>query len=87
VYAIIAFLDVPLVWLSARLMPDIHPSSIQLVSSMKLTVGLWFVPVTLASIGMISAGFVLQKSLREAGRRVPDSISHPPRLPARGGVA
>jgi len=87
VYAIIAFLDVPLVWLSARLMPDIHPSSIQLASSMKLTLALWFVPVTLASAGLIVGGFVLQKALREAGRRVPDTISHPPRLPARGGVA
>ena len=30
VYGVIAFLDVPLVYLSARLMPDIHPASIEL---------------------------------------------------------
>src|ERR1043166_3989344 len=36
IYAIIAFLDVPLVYLSVKLMPDIHPSSIELAPQMKL---------------------------------------------------
>ena len=31
----IAFLDVPLVYLSVRLMPDIHPQSIELAVPMK----------------------------------------------------
>ena len=47
VYGLTAFLDVPLVWLSARLLPDIHPSSVQLAGPMKLTLLAWFVPVTL----------------------------------------
>ena len=55
VYAIAAFLDVPLVYLSVRLMPDIHPKSIQMVSSMRITLAVWFLPVTLLTIGMITA--------------------------------
>jgi heme exporter protein C len=59
VYAVAAFLDVPLVWLSVRLMPDIHPASIQMTGAMKLTLVAWFVPVTLLNAGMI---WVLFKS-------------------------
>jgi heme exporter protein C len=51
VYGTIAFLDVPLVWLSVRLMPDIHPTSIALAWPMKLTLIAWFVPVILLSAG------------------------------------
>jgi heme exporter protein C len=61
VYGIIAFLDVPLVYLSARLMPDIHPASIQLDPSMKLTLAVWFVPVTLGAIGMVILRYVLAR--------------------------
>jgi heme exporter protein C len=57
VYAIIAFLDVPLVWLSARMMPDIHPGSIQLAPAMKVTLAVWFVPVTMLSLGLTIARF------------------------------
>ena len=77
VYGITAFLDVPLVWLSARLMPDIHPASIQLAGPMKLTLALWFIPVTLASVGFIVAGFRLSGLLREqAGRITAKSLRH-----------
>lgn len=55
VYGIVAFLDVPLVYLSARLLPDIHPGSISLAPSMKLTLGVWFVPITLITVGLIFA--------------------------------
>jgi heme exporter protein C len=61
VYAIVAFLDVPLVWLSARLMPDIHPGSIELAPAMKLTLAAWFVPVTLLAAGLITLRFVLNR--------------------------
>lgn len=64
VYAVVAFLDVPLVWLSARLMPDIHPASVQLAPAMKLTLAAWFVPVTLLAIGLISVRFVLNRNAR-----------------------
>ena len=53
VYAVAAFLDVPLVYLSVKLMPDIHPSSITLAPEMKLTLAMWFVPVTLLTFGLI----------------------------------
>ena len=62
VYAIIAFLDVPLVWLSARLLPDIHPGSIQLEPAMKLTLGLSFLPVTLLAMGLIVTRFALNRA-------------------------
>ncbi len=55
VYAVAAFLDVPLVWLSVRLLPDIHPKSIEMTGPMKLTLIVWFVPVTLLCVGMIVA--------------------------------
>ena len=65
VYGITAFLDVPLVWLSARLMPDIHPASITLSGEMKLTLALWFVPVTLMTFGLIIARFRLNRIIRD----------------------
>jgi heme exporter protein C len=57
VYAMIAFLDVPLVYLSVRLMPDIHPVSVQLAPEMKLTLAIWFVPVLMLAAGLIVARF------------------------------
>jgi heme exporter protein C len=65
VYGIVAFLDVPLVWLSARLMPDIHPASIQLMSQMKITLALWFVPVTLIAGGLIVGRYIINRMVRE----------------------
>lgn len=61
VYGITAFLDVPLVWLSARLMPDIHPASIELAGEMKFTLAVWFVPVTLMAAGLIVTRFMLNR--------------------------
>jgi heme exporter protein C len=69
VYGVTAFLDVPLVWLSARLMPDIHPASVQLAGPMKLTLAAWFVPVTLAAAGLIYTRFRLNAALRERESR------------------
>jgi heme exporter protein C len=69
VYGLTAFLDVPLVWLSARILPDIHPSSVQLVEPMKLTLLAWFVPVTLAAVGLIAGGFELNRRMRERERK------------------
>jgi heme exporter protein C len=63
VYGVVAFLDVPLVYLSARMIEEIHPSSIELASEMKLTLGLWFIPVTLLTAGLIVTRFRLQRLL------------------------
>jgi heme exporter protein C len=64
VYAIIAFLDVPLVYLSTRLMVDIHPASITLAWPMKLTLAVWFVPVSLLAAGLILWRFNLNQRQR-----------------------
>lgn len=54
VYAVAAFLDVPLVYLSARLITDDrHPGSVEITTAMKLTLAAWFVPVTLLTAGLI----------------------------------
>ena len=63
VYTIAAFLNVPLVFLSARLIEEPHPATITLEWSMKLTLMVWFVPVTLATVGLIVA------AARASGRR------------------
>ncbi|MDP6544020.1 MAG: cytochrome c biogenesis protein CcsA [Phycisphaerae bacterium] len=69
IYALAAFLDVPLVWLSVRLIPDhTHPGPVTIISSaMKLTLAAWFVPVTLLSVGLIVALF--KSSSRQWARK------------------
>jgi len=62
VYGVIAFLDVPLVYLSVRMMPDIHPISVQLAWPMKVTLMVWFVPVLLLAGGLIYAGFLKNRA-------------------------
>jgi heme exporter protein C len=66
VYGTIAFLDVPLVWLSVRLIPDIHPTSITLAWPMKVTLMVWFVPVILITAGGIIANFKRNTQFRNA---------------------
>ena len=63
VYGIIAFLDVPLVYLSVKLMPDIHPTSVQLAWPMKVTLVAWLAPVL-----MIGAGLIVVLHRRERRR-------------------
>jgi len=75
IYGIIAFLDVPLVWLSVRLMPDIHPESIELAAPMKLTLALWFVPVVLLTAGLIVAKFNLNQIQRKRSAVLEDEKS------------
>ena len=86
VYAVIAFLDVPLVYLSSRLMPDIHPQSIELESAMKVTLAVWFVPVTLAAAAMIVGRYMLarQEVARDDGARGFDVVptANPANAPA-----
>jgi heme exporter protein C len=61
VYGVVIFLDVPLVHLSTRLMPDIHPGAIQLEAPMKLTLALWFVPVIMLTAGLIVTRYRLAR--------------------------
>jgi heme exporter protein C len=89
VYGIIAFLDVPLVWLSTRLMPDIHPASVQLATEMKLTLAAWFVPVFMLAGGLIVAKFRLEQAQDAlAAAAVQDEpMPEPARQTWAGGVA
>ena len=80
VYGTIAFLDVPLVYLSVRLLPDIHPTSIGLAPSMKLTLAAWFVPVALLTAGMIATKYrllVRQRASLEEGTEELASLGSP----------
>ncbi len=66
VYSVAAFLDVPLVWLSVRLIPDpVHPASVTMTDAMRHTLLAWFIPVTLLTIGLIIAGKNRHRRLRE----------------------
>ena len=64
VYGVIAFLDVPLVYLSVRMMPDIHPASVAVAPEMKLTLGLCFVPVLMLAGGLVVQSFRRAQALR-----------------------
>jgi heme exporter protein C len=65
VYGIVAFLDVPLVYLTAWLMPqDIHPTSVQMTGSMKLTLAVWFLPITFITGGLLLALYNVNKRTR-----------------------
>ncbi|MCC6680326.1 MAG: cytochrome c biogenesis protein CcsA [Phycisphaeraceae bacterium] len=66
VYALIAFLDVPLVYFSTRIIPEIHPTSVTLEPQMKTTLAFWFLPVTLLCVGLIVARFRLARGVPQA---------------------
>jgi len=78
VYGIIAFLDVPLVYLSTKLLPDIHPETIELAPAMRRVLLLWFVPVTMLSAGLIWARFRLTRQESAAH----ENTARPPDPPA-----
>jgi heme exporter protein C len=75
VYGIIAFLDVPLVYLSVRLMPDIHPASVELAGPMKLTLIAWFVPVFMLMFGLIALRFRIDQRAAELDKTEPEAIT------------
>ncbi|MEX2217746.1 MAG: cytochrome c biogenesis protein CcsA [Phycisphaerales bacterium] len=54
VYGIVAFLDVPLVYLSVKLLPDIHPSSIALAPEMKHTLAVSLAAGTTVCLALIA---------------------------------
>ena len=79
VYGIVAFLDVPLVWLSTKLMPDIHPVSVQLVGSMRITLIAWFVPVLMLATGAVVTLYRREQRVAECRA----AAEEPPPAPAR----
>jgi heme exporter protein C len=86
VYGILAFLDVPLVYLSTRLMPEIHPTSVSLDSPMKLTLGIWFIPVMLLTAGLIVFRFRLNQAQRSIADAEPIEDAAPAPLRWVGGA-
>jgi len=87
VYGIVAFLDVPLVYLSARLLPDLHPGSIALAPEMKVTLAVCFIPVTLLNVGLIIAAYSRAGRAREQQRTQGDHAPRPMNLHRLGGAA
>jgi len=77
VYGLVAFLDVPLVYFSTKLMADIHPTSVSLEPSMQLTLLVWFVPVVLTAVGLVVARYQLgrRQARIEASRYARDHES------------
>jgi len=65
-----------------RLMPDMHPTSVELAWPMKLTLMAWFVPVFMLAGGLIAAKTVLN---RRQGEPSP-SVAGFPAFPARGAL-
>jgi heme exporter protein C len=63
VYGIVAFLDVPLVYLSVNLLPDVHPEKIELTSAMRLALLVWFCAITMLTGGLIAARFFLAQQV------------------------
>ncbi|MEI8196298.1 MAG: cytochrome c biogenesis protein [Phycisphaerae bacterium] len=79
VYGIVAFLDVPLVYLSVKLLPEyepLHPKTTNLTGSisngaMTLTLWLCFIPITLMAVGLVLERYKLarrQRAQRDAAR-------------------
>ncbi len=67
IYGALAFLDVPLLYLSSKLLPDVHPTSSTLTAPMMTALWLWMIAVTLLTGGMIAQRYRLGKVLGETG--------------------
>jgi heme exporter protein C len=87
VYGIAAFLDVPVVYLSVKLMEDVHPSSITLDPEMKRTLLAWFVPVTLLMIGLIHDRYMVARLRRAQDERRGAELPETPVTPPLGESA
>ena len=73
-YGMIAFLDVPLVYMTAKLLEDVHPASLELGPEMKITLLVWFIPITLITAGIIARGFgTLPRTKDAALHETPDT--------------
>lgn len=62
VYGVVAFLDVPLLYLSVKLLPDIHPTESALRAQMYPALWTWFIGITIFSFGTMIARFALARS-------------------------
>lgn len=61
VYGAVAFLDVPLLYLAVKLLPDVHPTQSGLVPAMYPALWTWMAAITMISGGLIAARFFLAR--------------------------
>ncbi len=87
VYGIIAFLDVPLVYLSVKLMPDIHPSHIELARPMQITLLASAIPMLLMCAGLIATRYTLNSRARELETETVDEHAMVGAMPRLGGLS
>ena len=88
VYGLIVYLDIPLVYLSARLLPDPHhPGDISLAYSMKLTLAASFVPITLIAAGLIYLQYRVHRARRNEAVETAELPSPALGASLSGGVA
>ena len=72
IYGIVAFLDVPLVYLTIKLLPDVHPTHIEMTAEMNRILVVWFVAITMLTGGLIASRFSvarLQSAIHRVARR------------------
>ena len=67
VYSIVAFLDVPLVYVSVKVLPEQHPTSMELSGPMQLTLIAWMVAITMLTTGLIGTRYALARRLVGSG--------------------
>lgn len=82
IYGVVAFLDVPLLYLSVKLLPDVHPTSSGMTPAMYSTLWIWMVGITMFSLGTIALRYELAQRL---GPR--DTAPVGPARPAVAGMA
>lgn len=66
VYGVIAFLDVPLLYLSVKLLPDKHPISSGLTHATAATLAIWCVGLGLLAIGTIAMAMMSGRSMNRS---------------------
>jgi len=81
VYGIIAFLDVPLVYMSTKLLPDVHPASIPMDAPMKRTLLLCTVAALVIAGGFVAGRITSRWSPEGQGKKGPPIRSGPLRAP------
>lgn len=86
VFGMIAFLDVPLVYVSVRLLPDIHPTNVTLAPAMQTTLIVWFVAITLICVGLIWGRANIGMRLRSQDRSATFDDALPSAPAARGNA-
>ncbi|MDX2119287.1 MAG: cytochrome c biogenesis protein CcsA [Planctomycetota bacterium] len=61
IYGMVAFIDVPLVYLAAKMLPDVHSRGLGITPAMQPALWMWFLAITLVSGGLIDARFRIDR--------------------------